>query len=326
MRTILIQALCLLLCWCGRSHAQTTSQIYLSGGFGGSPAISDELTILSFSKGTENSINLDSYTGGGSAGVASGKIATISFTPNAATTEMFAGLATGRIYQMKFVLTRPSEAGPDKPTVLTEISFDDVMFTDWSFEAASSNSLPEVQVQFVYGAIYWTEYHIGSKPGETVTSSSIGWSHIENTLVTTDFFEGDTSGAGGGGSIVTDTDSDGIPDSWEDANGLNKNLQADGSDNFDDDPFTNFQEYVAGTDPRSTTSYLRAKIALDTNTIELEWSSLSDRTYRIFHSASPAAGFTLLEEIPAATSGSITTYRPAAGTGPFFKVEARLAQ
>ena len=51
-------------------------------------------------------------------------------------------------------------------------------------------------------------------------------------------------------SITSDTDGDGMPDVWEDANGLNK-LVNDAGSNADSDFSTNLEEYLAGTDPQN---------------------------------------------------------------------------
>ena len=46
-----------------------------------------------------------------------------------------------------------------------------------------------------------------------------------------------------------DFDGDGIPDSWEDANGLNRLNYWDGQEDPDEDGLTNLQEYIYDTDP-----------------------------------------------------------------------------
>ena len=52
----------------------------------------------------------------------------------------------------------------------------------------------------------------------------------------------------------TDTDGDGIPDSWETANGFNPGSAADANLDTDGDGFSNKAEYLAGTNPRNPQS------------------------------------------------------------------------
>lgn len=57
-------------------------------------------------------------------------------------------------------------------------------------------------------------------------------------------------------SGITDTDGDGIPDSWETLYGRNPNSAADAALDPDGDGLTNLQEYIAGTNPTNAASKL----------------------------------------------------------------------
>ncbi len=62
---------------------------------------------------------------------------------------------------------------------------------------------------------------------------------------------GDSAGSVRVVSFMTDTDADGLPDSWEDYYGLDKTSSADAALDGDSDNLTNSQEYSLGTDPAS---------------------------------------------------------------------------
>lgn len=64
-------------------------------------------------------------------------------------------------------------------------------------------------------------------------------------------------------NLQADTDSDGIPDVWETANGLDPNNPADASLDADGDGQSNLAEYLAGTNPQQPGSRLAASITAD---------------------------------------------------------------
>ena len=88
-------------------------------------------------------------------------------------------------------------------------------------------------------------------------------------------------------TVYTDTDGDGISDAWENANGFSPTDPADAGKDADGDAATNRDEFVAGTDPQSATSVLRAEsTVLADGTIRLSLPVVAGKTYRVEMSSS----------------------------------------
>jgi len=99
-----------------------------------------------------------------------------------------------------------------------------------------------------------------------------------------------------------------------------------GNDIPDHDGATNYQEFLAGTDPRNATSVLRVSIDAQTNTAILRFLAVSNRAYTLQYRDSLAAGswldFTNLP--PAMTNRTVicTDSFPFGTTNRYYRVSA----
>lgn len=85
--------------------------------------------------------------------------------------------------------------------------------------------------------------------------------------------------------MLADEDRDGLPDHWEAAHGFNTNDPVDAQLDSDLDRHTNWQEYVAGTDPFDPQSNLRIESAIlagpASGELHLSFTARSNRTYTV---------------------------------------------
>jgi hypothetical protein len=124
-------------------------------------------------------------------------------------------------------------------------------------------------------------------------------------------------------AAVIDTDADGLPDSWETANGLEiGSIDTDGD--LDRDGSSNVAEFFAGTaanDPTSRFAITRAGVSPD-GSITITWPAVAGKLYRI--STSPdLALWTLVQPLILATAdGPLSrTINTAGAAGGFARVE-----
>jgi hypothetical protein len=90
-----------------------------------------------------------------------------------------------------------------------------------------------------------------------------------------------------------DSDTNGLPDWWEYAyfGSTGVSLQADP----DQDGQNNWQEYVAGTNPRDPHSAFALNAVLSpASPFQLQWPSVAGKTYNIWRATNLLTGFTLL--------------------------------
>ena len=126
-----------------------------------------------------------------------------------------------------------------------------------------------------------------------------------------------------GPSGAGDHDSDGMPNSWEDANGLNPNNEDDAEEDADEDGFTNLQEYRAGTDPQDVQSFLQlGPIAVVPGALVIEFHAAAGITYSIIYRPEVEVGpWTKLIDVPAqASAGFLRVFDPSPDPKRFYRL------
>lgn len=80
---------------------------------------------------------------------------------------------------------------------------------------------------------------------------------------------------------IVDTDSDGVPDWYEDQNGLNR-IVPDATTDLDGDGQSNLEEYLAGTVANNPNSALRVlAITPEAANVRILWTTVGGRSYRV---------------------------------------------
>ena len=119
-----------------------------------------------------------------------------------------------------------------------------------------------------------------------------------------------------------DSDTDGLPDSWEREHW--DSLTNAPAGDYDEDGFSNMQELIAGTHPTNGASYLRVALALEEgNVLSLRWAPVTGRFYTIQSSTSLRGGFESgpIPGIPG-TSGAWTDPAPPTGGQKLYRLSA----
>ena len=90
--------------------------------------------------------------------------------------------------------------------------------------------------------------------------------------------------------VLADSDGDGMPDSWEETNGMNLLFPGDAILDADGDSLTNLGEFLAGTDPLNPASSFRVQPfsrSPSPGQLQLSWESVAGKRYRVLASGDP---------------------------------------
>jgi hypothetical protein len=109
-------------------------------------------------------------------------------------------------------------------------------------------------------------------------------------------------------TVLLDSDGDGLPDAWETAYGFATNQLADAALDSDGDSMTNWQEYVAGTDPTDALSYLKIDSLTAAGGAAIRFGVVSTKTYRVqFTDALGSGLWSTLADLAARTNSAVET-------------------
>jgi len=115
-------------------------------------------------------------------------------------------------------------------------------------------------------------------------------------------------------TVLADTNSNGLPDSWETTYGItDPNADADG------DGMTNREEYQAGTNPTDPLSLLKVEISAAPDQVTLGFGAMSNLTYSLQHQPGLGGGaWTSLAEVLARKTNRDETFIHTNSTGAGF--------
>lgn len=122
-------------------------------------------------------------------------------------------------------------------------------------------------------------------------------------------------------TTVVDSDVDGLPDFWETAYGLDLNNSTDRDADADGDGMTNYEEYLADTNPTNALSRLSANLTASTNSASISFEARSNKTYSVQYSPTPAGSWSTLGDVVGRTNNRVEVLLdPGNNTNRFYRV------
>jgi hypothetical protein len=225
---------------------------------------------------------------------------------------------------------------PKLPTGWTNMTYRNLQYRNHRFDATVSETPTSTRLEINKLTGLWLGVDVWLRilPGQVPAMIAINTNHFSpSMLFNTNLGRARITyplSAGLGTNVIavtfgnSDFDGDGLPDSWEIANGLDP-LNASGANGASGDPdgdgFDNYSEFIAGTNPRNAASLLRIAATTATGRI-ITWASVAGVRYQILTATNVPATFAPLSGELTATNGTMTfTDTNAAGGRRFYRVQ-----
>jgi hypothetical protein len=122
-----------------------------------------------------------------------------------------------------------------------------------------------------------------------------------------------------------DTNGDGLPDAWQILHfGSISTPNARPDADPDHDGFSNLQEYLAGTDPTDSNSYLKLdSVEAGLTNRVISFKAVAGKTYTVLFSSNLFSGWSKLADVAAQVTNGVVTVpdtSPALGTARFYRL------
>lgn len=238
------------------------------------------------------------------------------------------GCVCGMAYQASLALA-PEIRDTDAPDLFNTVALDDntvvVVFNE-AVSVASATNLANYSLNngiTISSAVRQTNHlervtlTVSTMAAGTNTLTVSGVSDLHGNVMSPSQQMNFESGA-------ADSDSDGLPDSWE-SQYFASSTAAVASEDPDNDGLSNWQEYIAGTDPTSSFSTLLVEslqVAPSGTGYVVKWNSVSGRTYGVYYAPDLNTDFTLLQDNIPATQNVYTDTLHNASSGGFYRIKA----
>jgi hypothetical protein len=238
-------------------------------------------------------IRLEFYENGG------GAVATLSWSADGLVKEL---IPASQLYPAGAprIATQPtSQSAPAGSTV--------------TFAALASGTAP-MTYQWFNGTTL-----LSGQTGSTLTLSNVQQPNAGNyTVVATNGSGSATSNPAVLTVTNSDSDGDGIPDTWESANGLNPNNSADADLDSDGDGRSNREEYLAGSNPQNPQNVFKATMVTDAaQNRYVRFTAMDGKSYTVQYRTSLTTGTWMkLGDVAAGTTRILDLPDPAATSTP----------